>query len=178
MVAPLRAVERFPIVAWLMALVAFVAVSKWVGLGPFGAPYSYSANMWRHVLYGVIALGTVLPAVFGDPRRGVVRRILSNRFLLYVGTVSYAAYLLEFAVLIQLQRWGFGSVANDTTPYLWFVVAFLATVSLASVSWFLYERPILRLKGLVSTAPSEPVPARVGLEAPEPTPVIIQSSTS
>jgi peptidoglycan/LPS O-acetylase OafA/YrhL len=177
MPAPLRITERYPVLAWLLALIAFVAVSKWVGLGVLGTRYGYSANMWRHVLYGVIAFGTVLPAVFGDPRRGVVRRILANRFLLYVGIVSYAAYLLEFAVLIQLQRWGFASVANDTTPYLWFVVAFLATIGLASISWFLYERPILRLKGLVSPAPAEPA-ARVSLEPPEPTPVIVQSSTS
>jgi peptidoglycan/LPS O-acetylase OafA/YrhL len=154
--APLRAVERRPALAWLLALVAFIAVSKWVGLGTFGTPYSYSANLWRHVLYGVVALGMVLPAVFGDPRRGVVRRILANRFLRYVGTVSYAAYLLEFAVLIQLQRWHFATFARDTTPYAWFVVAFLFTIALASISWFLYERPILRLKGLVSATPPRP----------------------
>jgi peptidoglycan/LPS O-acetylase OafA/YrhL len=151
--APLRAVERFPVLAWMFALVSFIAVSKWVGLGPFGVRYSYSANLWRHVLYGFIALGIVLPAVFGAPGTGVIRRLLANRFLRFVGTVSYAAYLLEFAVLIQLQRWGFASFARDTTPYAWFLVAFLVTVALASISWFLYERPILRLKGLVSATP-------------------------
>jgi peptidoglycan/LPS O-acetylase OafA/YrhL len=152
--ARFRLLDRFPSLAWAVALVAFVAVSEWVGLPRFGVRYSYSANLWRHVLYGVVALGLVLPAVFGDPRRGAIRRILANRALVHVGTVSYAAYLLEFAVLTQLQRWGFASFANRTTPYLWFVVAFLATVALASVSWFLYERPILRLKALVSPAPA------------------------
>jgi peptidoglycan/LPS O-acetylase OafA/YrhL len=160
-------------VAWGVALLAFVAVSKWVGLGTFGPHgYTYSANMWRHVLYGVIALGVVLPAAFGDPRVGFVRRLLANRVLLYVGTVSYAAYLLEFAVLIQMQRWGFASVAADTTPYLWILVAFVATVGLASVSWFLYERPILRLKGLVSTRPGK-AGRQTGLEPPEPTPAAV-----
>ena len=150
-----RLIERFPGLAWAMALLAFVAVSQWVGLPGFGVRYSYAANMWRHVLYGVVALGMVLPAVFGDTRGGVVRRILSNRALRYVGIVSYAAYLLEFAVLTQLQRWGFASFADRTTPYVWFVAAFLGTVALASVSWFLFERPILRFKGLVSAAPVE-----------------------
>jgi peptidoglycan/LPS O-acetylase OafA/YrhL len=170
--APLRALERFPALAWLFALVAFALVSKWVGLPVgLGTRYTYAANMWRHLLYGAVALGVVLPAVFGDPRRGVVRRILSNRVLLYVGTVSYAAYLLEFAVLTQLQRWGFDSVARSTSAYAWFVVPLLATVALASVSWFAYERPILRLKRLVSpVAPEretevvlEPARAEVGV---------------
>lgn len=164
---PLRLVERLPSLAWLLAAVAFVVVAEWVGIGPFGVPYSYAANMWRHVLYGVIALGVVLPAVFGDPSRGVVRRILSSRVLLYVGMVSYMAYLLEFAVLTQLQRWGFDSVANQTTPYVWFVIPFIATVAVASVSWYCFERPILRFKDRVSATPPEP--------AREPAPAIVEA---
>lgn len=154
--AALRAVERFPSLAWLLALVALVAVTK-VGLpvGLEGGNAGNSANMWRLVLYGLIALGVVLPAVFGDPRRGVVRRILANRVLLYVGMVSYAAYLLEFAVLTQLQRWGFESFAKRTTPYVWFVIPLVGTVALASLSWYLYERPILSLKRLVRPTPPE-----------------------
>lgn len=173
-----RSVERFPALPWAVALLAFVAVSKWVGLPGFGVRYSYSANMWRHVLYGVVALGLLLPAVFGDPRRGVVRRILANRALLYVGTVSYAAYLLEFAVLIQMQRWGFASFAHRTTPYLWFVVAFAGTLALATVSWFCFERPILRFKSLVPAMPVRGLAARdvPGAVQPHPDPIEILPS--
>jgi peptidoglycan/LPS O-acetylase OafA/YrhL len=69
--------------------------------------------------------------------------------------VSYMAYLLEFAVLTQLQRWHFTSLANTTTPYTWFAAASAITIALASLSWYLYERPILRLKRIVSARPVE-----------------------
>lgn len=147
--APLRLVDRFPILPWLVALLALVAVSEWIGLNALTTRYTPTQNMLRHCLYAVIALGVVLPAAFGDPRRGVVRRILANRALLYVGMVSYMAYLLEFAVMTQLERWHFRSFTDRTTPYLWFVVAFVVTIALASASWYLYERPILKLKRLV-----------------------------
>ena len=150
--APLRAVERFPVAPWAVALLAFVAVSKWIGLSYvlLGIEHATGAqNLGRHLLYGVVALGLVLPAVFGDPRRGVVRRILATRVLLYIGMVSYMAYLLEFAVMVQLQRWHFGRFAAKTSPYMWFVVAAAMTIAIASVSWYLFEKPILRFKRLV-----------------------------
>jgi peptidoglycan/LPS O-acetylase OafA/YrhL len=178
MPAPLRAVARFPSLAWLMAGLALVTVSWWVGIGPFGQRYTWSANLWRHILYGVIALGVVLPAVFGAPNRGVVRRILAGRVLLYVGMVSYAGYLLEFAVLSQLGRWHFGSFAGRTSPYVWFVVPYVLTVALASVSWYAFERPVLRLKRLVPGRPraiAEP-PAEQALEGAN-APVAIRSGS-
>jgi peptidoglycan/LPS O-acetylase OafA/YrhL len=155
--AGLRVVERFPSLAWLMAAVALVAVSWWVGIGAFGVRYGYWPNVWRHCLYGVIALGVVLPAAFGNPNRGVVRKILSNRALLYIGMVSYAAYLLEFAVLTQLSSWHFKSASDSTTPYIWFVAPYILTIGLASISWYAFERPVISLKRLVKGSPRGPV---------------------
>src|SRR3712207_9398305 len=55
----------------------------------------------RHVLYGAIAFGLVAPAVVGDPRRGVVRRILgardrkSTRLNSSHANISYAVFCLK-----------------------------------------------------------------------------------
>jgi peptidoglycan/LPS O-acetylase OafA/YrhL len=40
-----------------------------------------------------VGFGLLLPAVFGDQRRGLVRRFLANPAVSYVGLVSYGVYL-------------------------------------------------------------------------------------
>jgi peptidoglycan/LPS O-acetylase OafA/YrhL len=82
-----------------------------------------------------------------------VRRILRNRALLYVGMISYGIYLWHLAVLTQLDRWGFESVGHRST-IVWFAVALPIAVLIASLSYYLVERPFLRLKRLVRIGPA------------------------
>jgi len=163
----LRLVERWPSVAWLGALVAFWVVSTQIGVGPGNSgPLSVVQFFAMHFLYAAIALGIVLPGVFGDPDRGVVRRILANRALLFVGLVSYGTYLWHAAVFEQITRWDFGRVADATHPVAWYVAGVSLTVIVATVSYYAIERPALGLKRLVGRRPSPPA------EAPrEPAPV-------
>jgi len=167
--APLRALDRFPSLAWLLAAVAFWVVSTRIGLvGRAGEPLSESQYLGRHWLYALVGLGVLLPAVFGDQARGLVRRLLALRPLLYVGLVSYGVYLYHFAVYAQLRRWGFGSLASDTSPWLWLPAGLAGSLLLASLSYYAVERPLLRLKRLVpgrerseaGEAIAEPAPAR------------------
>jgi peptidoglycan/LPS O-acetylase OafA/YrhL len=154
--APLEALARRPWAAWLGAAALFVLVSKGIGLsGGVDDHVTEVRYLARHYLYGAIALGLLLPALFGDPEHGVIRRVLGWRPLLWVGLVSYGAYLYHFAVLQQLSAWDFGSLANDVSPYLWFLVALAGTLVLAALSWYAFERPILSLKRLVTARPVE-----------------------
>ena len=149
---PARAmfVVRRPWIAWLTAAALFVLASKGIGLdGGVEVDISETTFLARHYLYAAIALCLVLPAIAGDPGEGRIRRLLAWRPLLWVGAVSYGAYLYHFAVLQQLERWDFGSVADDVSPYLWFPVALALILAIAAVSWYAYERPLLRLKRLV-----------------------------
>ena len=104
----------------------------------------------RHELFGLLAAALVLPAVFGDQTRGVVRRILANPVLLWLGLVSYGIYLYQLGVLFELRDLGLDSVANSLHPYIvWPVAAVAVTAAVAGASWYLLERPILRFKRLV-----------------------------
>jgi peptidoglycan/LPS O-acetylase OafA/YrhL len=87
--------------------------------------------------------------MFGDFTRGWVRRLLGNRVLLYVGLISYGIFLYHFAVLAQLDKWGLGSTLQGHLAPLWAVVAFAGSVLLATLSYYLVERPFLDLKRLV-----------------------------
>ena len=169
---PLQLLDRYPIVPWIVALVAVWVVSTQLGLtGQLGEPVGRTQYIVRHYLYTVVAVGLVLPAMFGDPSHGWVRRLLAHRWLLYLGMVSYAVYLYHFAVLLQLERWNFADVASGPWAWIWFPTALAGGVLCATLSYYLVERPALRLKRLVpqrrepkpGEAIEEPAPA-----APEP----------
>jgi peptidoglycan/LPS O-acetylase OafA/YrhL len=152
-------VTRRPWIGWAAAAVLFVVVSKGIGLsGSVDDDVTEARYLARHYLYAAIALGVFLPAAFGDPDEGVIRRILGWRPLLWVGLVSYGAFLYHFAFLEQLKRWGFGSWAADVTPYLWFPAALAGALAIATVSWYCFERPLLSLKRLVPARSSSPGP--------------------
>src|SRR4051812_22650552 len=122
---PMRLLDRYPSIPWGAALVTFVLVSALIPHTGWGRWVSPGDFLMRYELYVVIAAGLLLPAVFGDPARGVVRRILGNRFLLYCGLVSYGLYLYQLGVLQLLERWDFNSVADATVPWLaWLLAGF------------------------------------------------------
>jgi peptidoglycan/LPS O-acetylase OafA/YrhL len=143
-------VDRFPGASWLVALVAFWAVSMRIGIGDhLFEPMSRVQYLERHLLYAVVGIAMVLPAAVGQPGRGLVRRVLANRVLLWLGLVSYGIYLWHLTVLDQLSRWGFTGIAG-IDPYLaWMVVGLAATSVVAAASWYGFERPLLRFKNLV-----------------------------
>jgi peptidoglycan/LPS O-acetylase OafA/YrhL len=151
----LRPFDRFPALAWGVAAVAFWAVATQIGTtARFFEPYSNTQYMERHMLYGLVALGLIVPAVIGDQSRGLVRKILANRVLLYLGLISYGIYLYGGAATVQLDRWGLtdqlASWQSRLPAYLVVVAtALVFTVLIASISWFVLERPLLRLKDLI-----------------------------
>ena len=144
-------VERRPWAAWLGALAAFVLVSVGIGLSPenrIDAPMTAAQTLARHWLYGAVAVGVVLPAVFGPPGRGAIRRLLAHPVLLYLGTISYGIFLWHNAPMDRLSdTLGAQGTWADFGALL--AVGAGCAVVAAALSWRLLERPILRLKPLV-----------------------------
>ena len=143
-------IDRFPGIAWAIALGAYVAVSTLLGLHGFMF-LTPADDVAQHLLFVIGATALVAPAVFGDQSRGLVRRFLATRALLFVGTVSYGFYLYQFPVLFELRELGFADFANQLpfATVVWTLTAIAITLPLAALSWFGIERPILKLKRLV-----------------------------
>ena len=173
----LRAIDARPALAWGFALVAFWAVSTQIGLsGTFFEPASGDQHLARHYLYAAVALGVVTPAVVGDPARGLVRRLLGARPLLWLGLVSYGIFLWNLAVVERLWDAGLDSVPVVGTYAGLTAVGLAVTAAVAAASYYLVERPALRLKRLFGDqrpasargeaveerAPVSGPPARVG----------------
>jgi peptidoglycan/LPS O-acetylase OafA/YrhL len=152
--------DRRPVIALLVAFAAFVVVSTQLGIDTafFAEPITPVQYFLRHLLYAVIAVALMLPAVVGDERRGTVRRAMRSRGLLYLGLVSYGIFLWNLLIVNQLGKWGFGSIVGSWPPlvYLcWFAATLAVTLLPASASWFLIERRALSLKRKVATGSPE-----------------------
>jgi len=161
--------DRLAGACWAVAAVAFVVVAKGIGLtGGVRDVVTDARFLERHYLYALIAVALMVPAVFGDPARGLVRRVLAWRPLLWIGMVSYGAFLYHFAVLTQLRDWDFGRVADTASAYVWFPVALAGSLLIAAVSWYAFERPVLKLRRLVPAREVERGEAT--LEPAPPTP--------
>ncbi|HEX8076055.1 MAG TPA: acyltransferase [Thermoleophilaceae bacterium] len=132
-----RAVERAPWAPWLLAGAAFVVLCN-VGSGVD----TIDGEATRHLIRGVVALFLLLPAVFGDDRGGWVRRLLADRRLQWVGLVSYSLYLWHPAVLAKLAD---AHVDRPLGGPGYAVVGLVACLAVAAVSFYLIERPALRL---------------------------------
>jgi peptidoglycan/LPS O-acetylase OafA/YrhL len=165
-------VAHRPWAAWLGAAAAFVLVSVGIGLSAenrLDAPMSAGQYLARHWLYAAVALGVLLPAVFGPPGRGAIRRLLGHRTPLYLGVVSYGIYLWHNATMEKLA----GRIGRDGTWadfLLFLVLGLVIAVVVSALSWRLVERPLLRLKRLVPDR-AQPVRDPESHVAVEPAPV-------
>jgi peptidoglycan/LPS O-acetylase OafA/YrhL len=158
--APLRFAARAPTLMWLGAF------ALWFGgivLGVFpDFPDAYGGPQWlvAQAVYGFIVVLLLAPAVFGDDRGGAVRGVLGNRFLSWLGLISYGLFLWHTTILDELGESG----ALDDVPGLALVaLGFAITVACAAASYYIVERPLLRLKyGQRRRRARRPVAAGVG----------------
>jgi len=156
-------VARRPWLAWTAALAAFVAAAQ---LGTVGAQTDREYFLSQR-LFVVVAVGLLLPAVFGDPTRGLVRRVLGWRPLLWLGLVSYGIYLYHVLALDRIFVWGWktSATAGELARLL---AGILLTVALAAASYYAVERPALRLKRRIAPAEAGDQPGAVSAPAAPP----------
>lgn len=139
-----------PAVSWLGAATAFWLVSTQLGVAVNYALFTERDEMVVHVFYAIVAVLLVLPGVFGPQDRGLIRRALANRGVQSVGLISYGVYLWHELLIIKFREWA-GAPANAIGgDFGKLTVAVLAgTLVLASASYLVLERPLLRRKNVV-----------------------------
>jgi peptidoglycan/LPS O-acetylase OafA/YrhL len=140
--AAVKVIDRRPWIPWGVAAVALTVLATQFGqnTNEFGEPAV-------HYLNAVVALGLFLPAVFGTPGRGWVRRFLGHPWLIWIGVVSYGLFLWHLAVILQVSKWG-GLGTGLSGLLAWSVVCIGPALALAAASWYGIERTALRHKGM------------------------------
>lgn len=124
---------------WAVAIGLYVALSEWLPATPFLTGAGRLAV--THAAFGVIALCLLVPAVFGDARRRIPARVAGARPMAWLGLVSYGIFLWHFPLLLRL------GVVHGTVSFLLLTAAVLAlSCACAAVSYYLVERPLMKLK--------------------------------
>jgi peptidoglycan/LPS O-acetylase OafA/YrhL len=125
----------------LAALAAGVPASLWLLSG-------HSKTLWP-LLFSMLALastGLVVFAIWSCGANSIQGRPLRSSWLRYIGKISYCLYLVHqpiyYALGGRLGRRHFGTTATISLMILGFVIS----LSIASLSWYLFESQILKLK--------------------------------
>ena len=115
---------------WILLVVTLPLALVTAAYGTGWAVYSFTA---------LASASFVYLSLFS--KQNWLRRVMTNRFLIYTGTISYGLYLLHkipsgIVELLHLNR----------NPYLPLPVIFVLSYILAAISWNLLEKPFLNLK--------------------------------
>jgi len=134
---------RFVKLAWISLLIAAPLAFVAAAINASWVVFSFTA---------LASAAFVYLALFSAQKW--LRLALTNRFLVYTGTISYGLYLLhkipfDAAQLLHLDR----------HPLLALPIAIAGGYALAALSWNLLEKPFLRLKRFFESRPSRVQPS-------------------
>jgi peptidoglycan/LPS O-acetylase OafA/YrhL len=140
---------RAPVVCWALAALAFWVVSTRLDLPRQTIDFEPLGELAQQFLYGLIALLLLIPGVFGAQDRGIVRAFLRHPVLQALGLISYGLYLWQNVWVEEYVEWV--DARLFATPFgEMLLVVFVLSVAAATVSYLVVERPVLRLKRLVT----------------------------
>jgi peptidoglycan/LPS O-acetylase OafA/YrhL len=122
------------------------ALLFWLSTFPLAGPYGLAPlTPWewtiKHYLYGASAFFLLLPVMLA--RSQPLTRVLGNRPMVWLGTVSYGIYLWHLPLLIALTRWLDWRTFGGHFVQMLLLTALTAT-AVAAISWYGLERPLLR----------------------------------
>jgi peptidoglycan/LPS O-acetylase OafA/YrhL len=147
--AAVRWVARHPELPWGMALALYLLAAL-VIFDPVptlsGPAVPIGEYVAEYLVFGVVAVLVVVPAVFNERPRGVPQRVLGHRVLSWLGLVSYGVFLWHFPIMYALVQ---GNVEH-WIPSLFYPVLIVTTLAItivcAALSYYLVERPLMRHK--------------------------------
>lgn len=161
----LQWIDEHPGRAWWGAFALWFVMTNFTPIpNRLGVLITDKEYLLRHELNGLIAGLIMAPFVFGDQRKGRLRRAMGWRPLAYLGTIAYGVYLYHLAVFRQLLEHDTIHISGYPTLLAYWFAGIAITVAIATVSWYVLELPIMRWAKRLErrrppAAPPEPAPA-------------------
>jgi peptidoglycan/LPS O-acetylase OafA/YrhL len=136
-----------PLGCWVAAALVYgIACTPVIGPRTLLAQTPWEAGL-KCVLYGVASGLLVLPLVFGHLQAHPIRRWCNHPVPFFLGEISYGIFCIHLLVLdAVLRRSDFG-IFQGHFAAVWLLTA-AVTIGLATLSYYVVERPFLRLKTL------------------------------
>ena len=137
--------------AFVTALVLYAVLSA-MHRGQKGNTIVVGHVYGGYLLQTLIAVLVVVPAIIGPPNRGIARRLLQHRLVVWFGSLSFGFYLWHLTIVRRVDRWAdAGSLPSGLAAR--FVVTFVLSLVAAVSSWYLIERPLIaRVRRVTATA--------------------------
>jgi peptidoglycan/LPS O-acetylase OafA/YrhL len=173
-----RAAVKRPNLFWLGALAAYAINCA----QPFSTPgtadwLSPAAALVRHAMLLSFSFLIMVPLVVPGASSRLMESLLSNPPMRYLGRISYGIYLWHFAAMYLVFQTG--SVFGESPTPVGFLLGqfgfwelmvptVLLTIAFATVSFFLLERPVIRLGDRVIRSRWGAFPVAVGAGSPPP----------
>jgi peptidoglycan/LPS O-acetylase OafA/YrhL len=162
-----RAVAGSAWACWLIAAAAFaIACTPVAGPEGFVPPTLWNVEV-KALLYTVVAAALVAPVAFQPASPTPVFRLLGNPVMSFLGRISYGIFLWQFVVI-----YGFFRVIHASTNishlFPWPIVVGIllacgvATVAVATASYYLIEQPAQHLYRRLRPARPRPVAGQQG----------------
>ena len=145
---PFELAGRHPWACWLLAAACFWAASTQLDIPANYGILTAKQWLWWTVSYGFTAFFLLLPGIFGPQDRGLIRGALRNPVIRYLGLVSYGVYLWHEFWIDKYFDWTGNPRLNLTGSTLLGFIVFVAGMSVlaATISYYIVERPALRLR--------------------------------
>jgi peptidoglycan/LPS O-acetylase OafA/YrhL len=136
----LRAALRRPLACWTIAVVLFALIPLEVGK-KLGLPPHMVLGL-NTVLYGAAA-GLLLGTAIFDDGRGLVERLLANKVMVFLGTISYGLYLWHWPFVAWASSRSY--ILSLPFSFGWVTaITVVGTLIAATGSWYLVEKPLMR----------------------------------
>jgi peptidoglycan/LPS O-acetylase OafA/YrhL len=127
-------------IQWLLGMIFFLFSQIWTCL-----PLSKNWNLAFYLCLLSLSFGCMILAACHENESTTKPSLLNNRILIYLGKISYGLYLYHNFIpyFFDLNVPG---LPDNLILYAVQMLRFGVLVIIASISWFLIEKPILRLK--------------------------------
>lgn len=136
---PVTFIRDRPWAFWLAAAGIYAITCAALPATPF--LFATSDALAAHILFALTALLLMIPAVFGDAGGGWPRAVLANPVVAWFGLVSYGIFLWHYVVTVEL-----GSLGDGLSFWPLLAATLAISIAAATASYYLLERPLLRLK--------------------------------
>ncbi|MGW4637264.1 acyltransferase family protein [Sphaerisporangium sp. NPDC004334] len=162
-----RAAYKWPLLCWAGALVAYLIAC----VSPFGDPASANypglgQGVLEHVMYLLFGFLAVTPLTLPHLRSRFIEAVVTNKVMLFLGRISYGVYLWHIAIIYFWH----GNLFRAGNFGVLLLVTLVGSVACATVSFYLIEKPAMKLRERLGKAPKEPSVVTLLPELPNPGP--------
>ena len=132
-----------PIIGFVAQFAATGSFGMWQDFGyPFSLPRAYQF-VWGYSLLNYWFAVTI----YAVAREGLFNRFLEIKALKYLGRISYGLYVYHLAIIWFASRVrDFLPISEPVAKLITAIISFITSLGIASLSYFLLEKPLLNLK--------------------------------